>query len=127
MLLCPWDFPGKSAGVDCHFLLQGIFPTQETNPGLLHWRQTLYCLSHQESPLLYIILLIKKKKKIQFKLLLHAVLHILFVDIVDQYKYATNFLYFIVPFIFPITSFEQLSSTIDTVDLSLLLETHFGC
>ena len=25
---CPWDFPGKSTGVGCHFLLQGIFPTQ---------------------------------------------------------------------------------------------------
>ena len=49
--LChPWDFPGKSAGVDCHFLLQGIFPTQESNPGLPHWRQTLYRLSHQGSP-----------------------------------------------------------------------------
>ena len=35
-LLCPWDFPGKSARVDCHFLLQGIFPTEESNPGLLH-------------------------------------------------------------------------------------------
>ena len=46
-LLRPWDFPGKSAGVDCHFLLQGIFPTQESNPSLLHCRQTLYCLSHQ--------------------------------------------------------------------------------
>ena len=31
----------------CHFLLQGIFPTQGLNPGLLHHRQTLYCLSHQ--------------------------------------------------------------------------------
>ena len=30
----------------CHFLLQGIFPTQGLNPGLLHCRQTLYCLSH---------------------------------------------------------------------------------
>ena len=28
-------FPGKSAGVDCHFLLQGIFPTQESNRGRL--------------------------------------------------------------------------------------------
>ena len=46
-LLRPWDFLGKSAGVDCHFLLQGIFPTQELNPGLPHCRQTLYCLSHQ--------------------------------------------------------------------------------
>ena len=26
--LCPWDFPGKHIGVGCHFLLQGIFPTQ---------------------------------------------------------------------------------------------------
>ena len=34
----------------CHFLLQGIFPTQGLNPGLLHCRQTLYRLSHQGSP-----------------------------------------------------------------------------
>ena len=47
--LCPWDFPGNSTGVDCHFLLQGIFPTQGSNPGLPHCRQTLYRLSHQES------------------------------------------------------------------------------
>ena len=33
--------------MDCHFLLQGIFPTQELNPGLLHCRQMLYHLSHQ--------------------------------------------------------------------------------
>ena len=39
----------KSAGVDCHFLLQGIFQTQGSNPGLLHCRQTLYRLSHQGS------------------------------------------------------------------------------
>ena len=32
-LLCPWDSPGKNAGVGCHFLLQGIFPTQGSNPG----------------------------------------------------------------------------------------------
>ena len=31
-LLCPWDSPGKNTGVSCHFLLQGIFPTQESNP-----------------------------------------------------------------------------------------------
>ena len=40
-LLCPWDFPGKSTGVDCHFLLQGIFLTQGLNPGPLHYKQTL--------------------------------------------------------------------------------------
>ena len=48
-LLRPWDFPGKSAGVDCHFLLQGIFLTQESNLSLQHCRQTLYHLSHQGS------------------------------------------------------------------------------
>ena len=46
-LLCPWDFPGKNTGVGCHFLLQGIFLTQGSNPGLQHCRKTLYCLSHQ--------------------------------------------------------------------------------
>ena len=34
----------------CHFLLQGIFPTQGSNPGLPHCRQTLYHLSHQGNP-----------------------------------------------------------------------------
>ena len=51
-LLCPWDSPGKSTGMGCHFLLQGIFPTQGSNPGLPHCRQTLYHLSHQGSPFL---------------------------------------------------------------------------
>ena len=44
-LLCPWDFPGKKAGVGCHFLLQGIFLTQGSDssllPFLLHCRQVL--------------------------------------------------------------------------------------
>ena len=35
---------------ECHFLLQGIFLTQEWNPGLPHCRQMLYRLSHQGSP-----------------------------------------------------------------------------
>ena len=49
-LLHPWDFLGKSTGLGCHFLLQGIFLTQGSNPGLPHCRQTLYRLSHQGSP-----------------------------------------------------------------------------
>ena len=43
------DSPGKNTGVGCHALLQGIFPTQGLNPGLLYCRQFLYHLSHQES------------------------------------------------------------------------------
>ena len=43
------DSPGKNTGVGCHTLLQGIFPTQGLNPGLLYCRQILHCLSHQRS------------------------------------------------------------------------------
>ena len=46
-LLCPWNSPGKNPGVDCHFLLQGIFLTQGSNLGLLCCRHVLYHLSHQ--------------------------------------------------------------------------------
>ena len=44
------DSPGKNTGVGCHALLQGIFPTQGSNQGLLHCRRILYHLSHQGSP-----------------------------------------------------------------------------
>ena len=39
---CSWDFPVKNTGVGCHFLLQGIFPTQGLNSHLLHCRRILY-------------------------------------------------------------------------------------
>ena len=48
-LFHPWYFPGKITGVGCHFFFQGIFSTQGSNLGLPHFRQTLYCLSHQGS------------------------------------------------------------------------------
>ena len=48
-LLCPCDHLGKSIRVGCYALLQGIFPTQGSNLGLLHCRQSLP-LSHQGSP-----------------------------------------------------------------------------
>ena len=44
------DSPGKNTGVSCHALLQGNFPTQGSNPGLLRCRQILYSLSHLGSP-----------------------------------------------------------------------------
>ena len=44
------DSPGKNTWVGCLALLQGIFPTQRSNPGLPHCRQTHYHLSHQGSP-----------------------------------------------------------------------------
>ena len=43
--------PGSSnTGVCCHFLLQGLFPTQESNPCLLHWQADSLPLSHWEAP-----------------------------------------------------------------------------
>ena len=42
--------PGQNTGVGSPSLLQGIFPTQGSNPGLLHCRQILYQLSHKGSP-----------------------------------------------------------------------------
>ena len=57
-LLCPWNFQGKNTGMGCHFLLQGIFPTQGSNLCFLH---LLYCqadplpLHYLESPILHYI------------------------------------------------------------------------
>ena len=52
-LLCSWDFPGKNTGVHCHFLLQGIIPTQGSNQCLLHCRWILCQLSHQGRPMMH--------------------------------------------------------------------------
>ena len=51
-LYSPWNSPGQNTGVGSLPLLQGVFPTQESNPGLPHCRQILYQLSHKGSPLL---------------------------------------------------------------------------
>ena len=51
-------FPGMNTGMGCHFLLQGIFPTQGSGPGLPVCRRFLYQLSQQGSSsymILYII------------------------------------------------------------------------
>ena len=50
-LYSPWNSPGQNTGVDSLSLLQGIFPTQELNQGLLHCRQIIYQLSYEGSPL----------------------------------------------------------------------------
>ena len=46
----PWNSLGQNTGVGSLSLLQGIFPTQGSNPGLLHCRRILYQLSHKGSP-----------------------------------------------------------------------------
>ena len=52
-LLCPWDSPSKNTEVGCHALLQGIFPTQGSNPCLwcfLHWQESCLPLAPPGKP-----------------------------------------------------------------------------
>ena len=46
----PWNSPGRNTGVGSLSLLQGIFPTQGSNPDLPHCRRIVYQLSHKGSP-----------------------------------------------------------------------------
>ena len=80
------DSPGKNTGMGCHALLQGIFPNQGLNPGLLHCRRILYCLSHQGSPKYSISLI----KSILF-MLTHTYLYKLYIT-----SYTYNDLYIII-------------------------------
>ena len=60
-LLCPWNFPGLNTGVDCHFLLQGIFPTQKSNLSLLHllhWHCTTLLFIYVYSYFLFFIFIL---------------------------------------------------------------------
>ena len=52
-LYSPWNSPGQNTEVGSLSLLQGIFPTQGSNPGLPHCRQSLSQLSHKGSPFLH--------------------------------------------------------------------------
>ena len=90
-LLCPWNSPGKNTGAGCHFLLQGIFPTQGSNPPLLrllHCRQLLYHFTTWEA-------LFKLKNDLSGALqqLAHSPLE-LQNELVDILSTVTNFLGF---------------------------------
>ena len=57
-LYSPWNSLGQNTGVSSLSFLQGIFPTQGSNPGLLHCRQILYHLNQQGSPIKCVLLLL---------------------------------------------------------------------
>ena len=65
------DSPGKNTGVGCHALLQGIFPTQGSNPGLPHCRWILCHPNHQGSP----VSLDKLQEIVKDREAWHAVVH----------------------------------------------------
>ena len=62
-LYSPWNSSGQNPGVGSLSLLQRIFPTQESNQGLLHCRQILYQLSYKGSPICLFYHIKKKKKR----------------------------------------------------------------
>ena len=62
-----WNSLGKNTGVGCHFLLQGIFPTQGLNLALLHFRWILYHLSYQGNPKMSILKLRSLHKQLRSK------------------------------------------------------------
>ena len=65
-LCSPWTSPGQNTGMGSPSLLQQIFPTQESNRGLLHCRQILYQLSYQGNPEEYNLSLIINKNHFYF-------------------------------------------------------------
>ena len=74
LFVTPWNSPGQNIVVGSLSLLQGIFPTQGSNPGFPHCRQILYQLSHKGSFIFYKFVnwLSEKKKSVQFKFHIHA-------------------------------------------------------
>ena len=54
LFLTPWNSLGQNTGVGNLSILQGIFPTHRSNPGLPHYKQILYQLSYQGSPCVWI-------------------------------------------------------------------------
>ena len=75
-LLCPWDSPGKTTGVGCHFFLQGIFPIQGLNlllSHLLHWQAGSLPLVSSRKPKSHYFLCLKARPwRIKCKLLIMA-------------------------------------------------------
>ena len=80
------DSPGKNTGVDCHALLQGIFPTQGWNPGLLHCRRILYCLSHQGTVDTLLIIHLRNETIAGFLIHLPTVKHNGFINLIMDSK-----------------------------------------
>ena len=69
-LFCPWNSPSENTGIGCHALLQGIFPTQESNPHLLcllHWQAGSLPLAPRGKPLRQIYDIIFANGKLRTK------------------------------------------------------------
>ena len=102
------DSPGKNTGVGCHAFLQGIFPTQGSNHGLLHCRQIFYHLSHQGSP---IYSLNPPQSPMRWVLVTSPIQHM-------RQLRQKEWIHFIIP---PICSYSLISSRVNMSNFNLLL------
>ena len=84
------EFSQQDTGVGCHFLLQGIVPTQGLNLGLLYYRQILYYLSHQGSPQLCQLLLKTSRNK------------------PEEYEFSVDYSSFFLTWSFPLRAYEPI-------------------
>ena len=71
-LYSPWNSLGQNTGMGSLSLLQGMFPTQGSNPGLHHCRQILYQLSHKGSPIMVVYMAKYLTNKFIAKIMLKA-------------------------------------------------------
>ena len=70
-----WNSPGQNTGVGSLSLLQGIFPIQGSNPGLLYCRQILYQLSHKGCITNLLFYILETKTTLWTTLLLYTHTH----------------------------------------------------
>ena len=83
-LLCLWNSLDKNNGRGSHSFLQGFFPTQGLSPGLPHYKQILYSLSHQGSPYLQCAtIILKKSVTLDLKVVVVVVLMVLHIAMKD--------------------------------------------
>ena len=119
MLLCPWDSSGKNTGVGCRFFLQGIFPTQGSNPHLLtrfppKSGAAIPCYSHEPLQLTTIGSLDQSFQP-STSSAVHTFIHLLYLLIspICHFDCLPSFLGFLFPHFYPtIVFFPQLMQNI---------------
>ena len=89
---------GKNTGVGCHFLLQGIFPTQGSNLHLLHWQVGSLSVTHQGSPkTIYLLSILFVSIHLRIETLItrlrksHLILFLYFLSLFTSYHFLWNY------------------------------------
>ena len=105
-----WNSLGQNTGLDSLPLLQGIFPTQGTNPGLLHCRWILYQLSYQGSILVHLSCFLFFKFFYQ-NIVDNNVVVISSVQPSDSVIHTYTYIYILFPILFPNRLLQNIESS----------------